>query len=127
MIQLAKNLKTVTLALFVTSMVGLMGCEGAPDAGSPEEPTATASAALINTGGGAGAGFTCDDGANTCTCTGDDDCNDMFGSGLCGGQATCDTSNPLRPICTCTQAIHAQKPKLGATKLSGTTTRALAL
>ena len=126
MIDLAKNLKTVTVALFVTSMVALMGCEGAPDAGSPEEQTSTASSALINTGGGTAAGFSCDDSANTCTCTGDDDCNDMFGSGLCGGRATCDTSNPLRPVCTCTQAIAAPKTKLGVTKLSGTTTRALA-
>jgi hypothetical protein len=95
------TLKALIFALSLTALGGLIGCEGAPEAGGQEEATA---GALLKGGGGASAGFTCDDGANTCTCTGDEDCNDMFGSGLCGGQASCDTSNPLRPICTCTQA-----------------------
>ena len=32
-------------------------------------------------------GFTCD--GNQCDCRGDDDCNDMFGSGACGQIAVC--------------------------------------
>jgi hypothetical protein len=37
--------------------------------------------------GGPGTGYTCD--GAICTCTGDEDCNDMFSSGVCGDIAQC--------------------------------------
>jgi hypothetical protein len=117
------TLKALIFALSLTALGGLIGCDAAPEAGAQEEET---SGALIKGGAGASSSFTCDDGANTCTCTGDEDCNDMFGSGLCGGQATCDTSNPLRPVCTCTQARIVTTVKFGAVKLGQTTKFSLA-
>ena len=38
--------------------------------------------------GGGRLGFSC--GRLTCDCSGDDDCNDMFSSGVCGDIALCD-------------------------------------
>jgi hypothetical protein len=114
--QLTKTIKILTVALSLTSLVALVGCDAAPEAGAPEEETRTS--AVIK-GGGLGVGsFTCDDSANTCTCVGDEACNDMFGSGLCGGNASCDTSNPSQPVCTCTQALRVVKPKLGALRIN---------
>jgi len=98
---LPNNIRNLVVALSFTSVVGLIGCGAAPDEGAPPEEITTA---LVKGGGGTVASFTCDDTANTCTCVGDDDCNDMFGSGLCGPNAICDNSNPTRPVCTCTQA-----------------------
>ena len=120
---IASNVRMFTLALSLTSLAGLVGCGADGDPSSPEVETTTA--ALNNGSGGAAAGFTCDDSANTCTCVGDDDCNDMFGSGLCGPQATCDTSNPSRPVCTCTQAARVVKGTIGAVRLGGATTLSL--
>jgi hypothetical protein len=106
---LPNTIRNFALALSFTSVVGLIGCGAVPDGGAPQEEITTA---LIKGGGGAAAGFTCDDTANTCTCVGDDDCNDMFGSGLCGPNASCDTSNPSRPVCTCTQAMTVVKGRV---------------
>ena len=36
-----------------------------------------------------------------CTCSGDEDCNDMFSSGECGDLSGCDTSDPEQPQCWC--------------------------
>ena len=119
----ATSIRNAIVALSFTTAVGLIGCGTAPDPGQADEESRTGA---LNNGNGAAAGFTCDDGANTCTCVGDDDCNDMFGSGLCGGQASCDTSNPSRPVCTCTQALHTTKGKLGVTKINVGTIRAIA-
>src|SRR5262245_54778202 len=117
---IANNIRMLTLAFSLTSLAGLVGCDAGVDPGAPEQERTTA--ALNNGTVGGSAGFTCDDGANTCTCTGDDDCNDMFGSGLCGPNATCDTSNPSRPVCTCTQAARTVRGRLGAVKLGGVAT-----
>ncbi len=114
--RIANSVKALTVALSLTSLVALAGCDGAPEGGAPDEETTTS--AVIKGGGIVVGPFTCDDIANTCTCVGDDACNDMFGSGLCGGTATCDTSNPSQPVCTCTQALRVVKPKLGAVKIS---------
>jgi hypothetical protein len=55
---------------------------------------------LVRGGGsGGGLGYSCS--GLVCTCTGDEDCNDMFGDGVCGDVASCDTTNPQQPICTC--------------------------
>jgi hypothetical protein len=119
---IANNVRMLTLALSLTSLAGLVGCGADLDPGSPEVESTTAA---LNNGSGAAAAFTCDDGANTCTCVGDDDCNDMFGSGLCGSTATCDTSNPSRPVCTCTQAARVVKGRIGAVKLTQAATLAV--
>jgi hypothetical protein len=124
MTHIANTIKMLTIALSLSSLVGLIGCEGAPDGGAPQEETTTA--ALTRGGGGVAGSFTCDDGAGTCTCVGDDDCNDMFGSGLCGPVASCDTSNPLRPVCTCKQAMRVAPGKVGAVTIGKTATVSLA-
>jgi hypothetical protein len=129
MSHIASKIRMLTVALSLGSLVGLIGCEGAPDpgapdAGAPGEETTTA--ALARGGGGAVGSFTCDDSAGTCTCVGDDECNEMFGSGLCGPVASCDTSNPLQPVCTCRQALRVVTGKAGAVNIGGATTLSLA-
>lgn len=70
---------------------------GVPAEVAPEGEVAGASEALLSTGsfGSVGCGgslsFSC--GWFTCSCTGDDDCNDMFCSGVCGGDAVCDETS----------------------------------
>jgi hypothetical protein len=124
MSRIANSLKSLTVALSLTALVGLVGCDAAPDAGAPAEQTDTA--ALNNGGlGTTGSGF-CDPETHICTCVGDDECNDMFGSGVCKDQGSCDTSNPLQPVCTCTQALRVVKPKLGAVVIGKATTLSLA-
>jgi hypothetical protein len=118
----ASKIKMLTLALSLGSLVGLMGCEGAPDGGTPQEETTTAA---LSRGSGAASTFTCDDTAHTCTCVGDDECNEMFGSGLCGPDASCDTSNPTQPVCTCKQAMLV-KPKVPPVVIGKATTVSLA-
>lgn len=57
----------------------------------------------VRQGGGQGLGYDCSSGTE-CTCTGDVDCNNMFGSGKCTGtifDRGCDTSKPV-PSCWCT-------------------------
>jgi hypothetical protein len=124
MSRIANRLETLALALSITALIGLMGCDAAPDGGAPDEQTTTS--AVMKGGLGEAGTFTCDDGLGTCTCVGDDQCNDMFGSGLCGSDATCDTSNPSRPVCTCKQAMRVVRPKLGAVTIGKTATLTLA-
>lgn len=45
---------------------------------------------------GGSLGFRC--GSLECTCSGDADCNDMFGSGVCGDIAACDEDTG---VCRC--------------------------
>ena len=47
--------------------------------------------------GGGGMNFTCN--RTSCTCQGDADCNDMFGSGNCRGKSVCDETQGVE--CTC--------------------------
>lgn len=53
----------------------------------------------IATRPGTGLGFTCS--GLRCTCSGDDDCNDMFSTGLCGDVAQCyeDSNGGVRCEC----------------------------
>jgi len=106
---------TWMMALSVCVGLALTGCGAADDAG--EELGAGAQGAaledtgadapelgslaqpLVRGGSGGGAGYTCS--GLKCTCTGDDDCNDMFGSGKCGDISSCDTTDPLNPVCEC--------------------------
>jgi|KBSMisStaDraftv2_1062788.scaffolds.fasta_scaffold799937_1 hypothetical protein len=58
-------------------------------------------------GGSGSAPYTCN--AKECTCTGDDNCNKMFGSGACTGgmlSTNCDTSGK-NPVCTCVNAARS--------------------
>jgi len=62
-------------------------------------------------GGSASAPYTCN--AKECTCTGDDNCNKMFGSGACTGgmlSTNCDTSGK-NPVCTCVNAARTTQTK----------------
>ncbi len=57
--------------------------------------------------GGTSAGYTCD--GLQCTCQGDVDCNDLFGSGKCGDIASCDSDTG---ICKCLILKKAPPKKL---------------
>ena len=93
-------------ALIAAAGCALAGC--AVDAGSTPAPTATGTSteqvgttgeALASGGGGGGASFSC--GALGCICNGDWDCNNMFGSGVCGSwPAKCYTRGPSQ-YCIC--------------------------
>jgi hypothetical protein len=109
---IANIIKTLIFGLSLTALVSLAGCDVAPDANLPTG-TETVTAALNNDGGG-GAWLWCN--ANgECTCEGDVDCNEMFKSGVCGGDSWCDTSNPSEPVCHCTQALRVGRPRVAAT------------
>lgn len=58
-------------------------------------PLVTLAAQKGRTGGGS-LGYSCE--GLQCTCQGDVDCNDMFGSGKCGDIASCDDDTG---ICKC--------------------------
>ena len=74
--------------------------------------------------GAGGAGFAC--GGGVCTCTGDVDCNDMFGGGTCPGDSRdkCEIGADGVAHCTCYTAhavkpgVKVLRPKLGTTKLA---------
>ncbi|MCB9593630.1 MAG: hypothetical protein H6719_12930 [Sandaracinaceae bacterium] len=51
-------------------------------------------------GGGGSLGYSCS--LFMCSCTGDIDCNDMFTSGVCPGDAYCDDTTST-PTCYCTR------------------------
>ena len=53
-------------------------------------------------GGGGGAGYTC--GGGFCTCTGDDDCNDMYSGTACKNDGICQINSDGVPKCRCTAA-----------------------
>jgi hypothetical protein len=86
--------RTISVLSFGTlAMFAVTGCGGGP----PSEPTDTATATTSEAV--ASAGYTCTGGA--CICYGDDDCNGLFGSGLCDGKNdTCWTRGPTQ-YCTC--------------------------
>jgi hypothetical protein len=47
--------------------------------------------------------YNCD--SSYCTCTGDDDCNDMFSSDVCGPTAICQINSANIPKCRCKTAL----------------------
>ncbi len=61
---------------------------------------------------GGGAGYSCE--GLQCTCQGDVDCNDMFGSGKCGDVASCDNDTG---ICKCLILKKAPVRKLQPEKV----------
>ena len=56
-----------------------------------------------------------------CKCTGDDDCNNMFSSGVCGPDAICQINSANIPKCVCKTARSA--PHAGETFITGGQTR----
>ena len=94
----------LALALFATQTLALGGCanEGAP--AEKQENTANEGEAVIsNGGGGASEHFWCAEGF--CTCTGDEDCNDMYSGGACtSAPGICQISPTDIPRCRCTAA-----------------------
>jgi hypothetical protein len=88
------------LALTVAAAMPAMG-NSAIAGGPAAKATAVQSnphliAAAMKGSPGGGAGFTCE--GLQCTCQGDVDCNDMFGSGKCGDITSCDNDTG---ICRC--------------------------
>ena len=109
------NLKALAALLLLGSicMVTATGCAAGPaaDASSddattaPDEETATSVSALKAGGGGGGAGFSCS--GLGCICYGDYDCNDMFGSGVCGDMpAKCYERGPGPHYCICAPWVN---------------------
>jgi hypothetical protein len=106
---MAKTIWFTTLAACTVLLIGCAGADGTGDgelgAIDPEGETSEAAELgglqqpLRTIGGGTRAGYTCS--GLKCTCTGDDDCNDMFSDGVCGDVSSCDTTNPLNPTCEC--------------------------
>lgn len=85
--------------------VVLGGC--AVSAQSEEEPIASSEASLKSTGGGGRAAYTCS--GRYCTCTGDEDCNDMFSDGVCAEgpkSAICQINQADVPRCRCSIAAR---------------------
>jgi hypothetical protein len=84
-------------------VVSAVGC-AAPQA---EESLEVSEASALKVGGGGGGtlGYTCS--GLLCTCTGDDDCNDMFSDGLCGPISSCDESGP-EPVCRCLKIFRRE-------------------
>ncbi len=88
------------LTIFVAVAIPAVGnCANAlGQSGSPIEFQSKTPIVLAATKGSAGnsAGYSCD--GLQCTCQGDVDCNDLFGSGKCGDIASCDNDTG---ICKC--------------------------
>jgi hypothetical protein len=115
----APSLRNLSLAVTLSlgSLLGLVGCDPGPsDETADQAAEETTVDPLRGGGGGGGQGFTCS--GFFCTCTGDADCNDMFGSGKCGDITSCDTSGP-EPVCSC---LMFSKPKPPVTGTKATTT-----
>jgi hypothetical protein len=104
--------------LLVAVLIGCAGADGNEDGGleSIEGDESSEAAelgglqqSLRTTVGGTRAGYTCS--GLKCTCTGDDDCNDMFEDGVCGDVTSCDTTDPLNPKCECLILKVKQVPR----------------
>ena len=86
----------VPFALSLFALTSLFGCQApndptdedaAEDVAAGDEPESEANLYRVNIKGGSGSSYSC--GGGVCTCYGDDDCNDMFSSGVCGGAGLC--------------------------------------
>jgi hypothetical protein len=75
---------------------------GVPDA-SPSGWVIPMQVAALGIGGGSSS-FECN--STFCTCSGDRDCNDMFGSGVCGDDAICDEDG-----CVCIRSFTYGRPR----------------
>jgi len=104
---MAKMIWIATLA--AAALIGCAGSDGNEDGelGPLDTEAETSEAAelgglqqpLRTAVGPTRTGYTC--AGLRCTCSGDDDCNDMFGDGVCGDISSCDASDPLHPTCEC--------------------------
>lgn len=97
-------LLTRALVLAVPLSLTSLACSGAPDSPSSVEITldTKSKAQAVRTTRFA---YNCDD--RYCTCTGDDDCNDMFEDGVCGPKAICQISPTDIPRCRCSAVMLA--------------------
>jgi hypothetical protein len=91
------------------------------DASQEDSEIGSVAQPLVRGGGGGGLGYSCS--GLVCTCTGDEDCNDMFGDGVCGDVASCDTTNPQQPICRCS-ILRVSHPSTALAVKAGTLTPA---
>lgn len=104
---MSKHIYLITIVMSLAFGLARAPAYSAGWAGFVESPQTSANlsfAAMKGSSGGNGAGYSCE--GLVCTCQGDDDCNDMFGSGKCGDPATCDKTTG---ICKC--FIFKKKPK----------------
>lgn len=89
------------------SLVALHALSGCAAPSDLEEPTGTTESALIDNGSASRrTAYSCEGGY--CTCTGDDDCNDMFSGDDCGPKAICQISPTGIPRCRCSVAHAGQ-------------------
>ena len=91
------------LALGALAALGATACGGAEEPHAADPVGAVSEPLMIGGGGlsGGSLGYTCD--SSTCTCTGDEDCNDMFNGGVCGSTATCQIDSYGVTRCSCTK------------------------
>jgi hypothetical protein len=89
----ARLVRIVFVALFVALAAAQTACgsvETEEPAGEIDQQTIDMhrdALARMPMGGASSLSFVC--GTFVCSCSGDDDCNDMFDSGVCGGDAVC--------------------------------------
>lgn len=89
--------------MLVPSILALHALSGCAAPSDLEEPTGTTESALIDDGSTARrTAYSCEGGY--CTCTGDDDCNDMFSGDDCGPKAICQINPAGIPRCRCSVA-----------------------
>jgi hypothetical protein len=92
-----KRRSTYLLTLFAAAAMPVMAFAAGPMGAMPAfQFTSDIVLAAQKGSGGTSLGYTCD--GLQCTCQGDDDCNDLFGSGKCGDIASCDNDTG---ICKC--------------------------
>ena len=113
------------LALVAGAIVLSAASAACAAGGSPPsaESTGNTSEALPVGGGGGGVGYTCapdDLGTVLCTCTGDDDCNAMYSSGVCGDNGICQINSSDIPRCRCTAAAASGGGSTGRGSGAGT-------
>ena len=99
--------------LHVLCLAAVLG--GCAASAEPTDEVVESSEQALKAGGGGhtSVGYTCS--GLKCTCTGDIDCNDMFGDGVCGDIATCDDTDPLNPRCECIVLLGVKRPRAGLT------------
>ena len=96
-----------SLALFAAIAMPAMAFAAGAMAAKPAFPSNSVIVLAAQKGnGGTRLGYTCE--GLQCTCQGDVDCNDMFGSGKCGDIASCDNDTG---ICKCLMLKKVPKVK----------------
>ena len=98
---------SILLVLFAAAAMPAMAFAAGPMVAKPAfHFTSDIVLAAQKGSGGTRLGYTCE--GLQCTCQGDVDCNDMFGSGKCGDIASCDEDTG---ICKCLMLKKVPKVK----------------